>query len=340
MSQKISRNTIKLTSSPSIISFASIVGKKEGQGPLATYFDKVNDDTTFGEKTWEKAESKIQKDTVNKALEKANLSTQNIDFLFGGDLLNQCIGSVYGVRELRIPFIGMYGACSTMAESLAMASLFIDNNLATNTAATTSSHFCSAERQFRFPLEYGGQRTPTTQWTVTGAGCCIVSSSNQAPFVKSISFGTIEDLGIKDAANMGAAMAPSAYQTISNYLKDTQTKPSDYDLILTGDLGLVGSRLLKELLMKDNIDIAKQHQDCGLMIFDLEKQDVHSGASGCGCSASVLCSFILDHIKKGIYKEVLFVATGALMSPTSVQQGESIPGIAHLVHLSNSKWGD
>lgn len=338
MSTKLSQNTFKLDSCPSIIGFASVVGKKEGEGPLAQYFDIINDDTTFGEKSWEKAESRLQKDAVNTALGKSKLSTADIDLLFAGDLLNQCIGSSFGLREMNIPFYGLYGACSTMAESLGMASIFADNNLVNNAIAVTSSHFCSAERQFRFPLEYGGQRTPTAQWTVTGSGCAIVGKSAAAPYVKAVTVGKIQDLGVKDINNMGAAMAPAAAYTIQQYLVDTNTQPSDYDLILTGDLGLVGSSLLVDLLKRDNIDISSVHNDCGKLIFDIEAQDVHAGGSGCGCAGSVLCSYILNKIQNGELKEVLFIATGALMSPTSMQQGESIPSIAHLVHISNGKW--
>lgn len=338
MSHKLSRSTIRLTNSPAIVASAAVGGKKEGEGPLASCFDILCDDTTFGEKTWEKAESRMQKDAVNKALEKAHLSTADIDFLFAGDLLNQCISSTYGLRDLEIPFLGVFGACSTMAESLALASLFVDNGIAVHAAAVTSSHFCSAERQFRLPLAYGGQRPPTSQWTATASGAAIIANDANGPFVKEICIGKITDMGITDANNMGAAMAPAAAQTLQTFFQDTGTSPADYDLILTGDLGQVGSSLLKELLNRENISILDNHNDCGLMIYDLERQDVHAGGSGCGCSASVLCGHILNEIRQKHLNEVLFIATGALMSPTSVQQGESIPGIAHLVHLSSVKW--
>ncbi|MDF2567163.1 MAG: spoVAD [Oscillospiraceae bacterium] len=337
MSLKISQSTVILPSCPGIIAYASVGGKKEGEGPLARYFDLLNDDTSFGEKSWEKAESQLQKDCSSKVLEKAGLSPGDIDIMFAGDLLNQCIGSAYGSREMDIPFIGLYGACSTMAESLALASVFVDNAVANRALALTSSHFCSAERQFRFPLEYGGQRTPTAQWTATASGSVIVGQSDKAPFVRAVCFGKIKDMGVKDVNNMGAAMAPAACDTIMAYLTDTNTTPDDYDMIYTGDLGEVGSSLLIELLQRENIDISKKHNDCGLMLYDREQQDVHAGGSGCGCSASVLCSYILRRIEDGTMKNVLFLATGAMMSPTSLQQGESIPGIAHLVHISNTK---
>lgn len=337
-SQKLSPNTFKLSSCPSIRSFASIVGKKEGEGPLAIHFDQIHEDTTLGEKTWEKAESRLQKDAVNTALGKAKLSPGEIDLLFAGDLLNQCIGSSFGLRELNIPFYGLYGACSTMAESLGLAAIFADNQLVQNAVAVTSSHFCSAERQFRFPLEYGGQRTPTAQWTVTGSGAAVISQSGNPPYVKAVTVGKIQDLGIKDINNMGAAMAPAAAYTIKQYLDDSKTSPSDYDRIVTGDLGVVGSELLIQLLNMDKINIANVHNDCGKMIFDPATQDVHAGGSGCGCSASVLCSYLLKQVQDGTLKDILFVATGALMSPTSIQQGESIPAVAHLVHISHTKW--
>lgn len=329
--------TIQLDSFPSILSYAAIVGKKEGEGPLSTQFDAIHNDTTLGEKTWEKAESRLQKDVLTKALEKAGLPSSNIDYVFAGDLLNQCIGSTFGLREFGSQFVGLYGACSTMAESLAMAALFVDTSVASHCAAVTASHFCSAERQFRFPLEYGSVRTPTAQWTVTGAGACIVGPSGSLPIVKAVTFGTIEDLGIKDANNMGAAMAPAAAATLIQFLNDTSTSPDDYDLILTGDLGQVGSDLLKDLLLREHIALPN-HNDCGLMIFDpIKQKDVNAGGSGCGCSASVLCSYICNRLRDGSLKDVLFIATGALLSTTSTQQGQSIPSVAHLVHLSSSR---
>lgn len=336
MPTKIGKYTTRLDSSPSVLSYAAVVSKKEGEGPLAEYFDVINEDTAFGEQSWEKAESRMQETAVGKALEKGGLSPQVIDYIFAGDLLNQCISSTYGLRDLGIPFFGLFGACSTMAESLCLSGLFIEGGLADRAIAATSSHFCSAERQFRFPLEYGGQRTPTSQWTVTGSGAAVVGKKIQPPYMRHVCIGTIEDLGIKDMNNMGAAMAPAAAATLTRFLEDTCTAPDQYDLILTGDLGRVGSDLLIDLAAKEGYHIKDRHNDCGLMIYDREGQDVAAGGSGCGCSASVLCSFILPQIREGKLRDVLFMATGALMSPTSVQQGESIPGIAHLVHLSAS----
>lgn len=333
--KKLGRQTVALAHPPSVAGHANVVGKKEGEGPLADSFDQINQDDSFGEKTWEKAETAMQKLALSSALDKAGLSASALDYILAGDLLNQCIGSGFAVRGQDVPFFGLYGACSTMAESLCLAGMFVDTGLARQCLAVTSSHFCSAERQFRFPLEYGGQRTPTAQWTVTGAGACVVGQNGQPPFVRAVTVGTVADLGITDINNMGAAMAPAAAQTLCQYFADTGHKPEDFDLILTGDLGFVGSRLLERLMQAEGYPMAKLHNDCGLMIYDRLTQDVHAGGSGCGCAASVLCSFILPQIACHRLKNVLFLATGALMSPTSVQQGESIPGIAHLLHLSD-----
>lgn len=334
MSNLTKDGTIYLPTSPSIASYAAAVGKKEGEGPLANCFDYIAEDVTLGENSWEKSESKLQQYAFTNALSKGDFSESDIDFLFAGDLLNQCVASAYGSRDTSIPFFGLFGACSTMAESLSLASIFVDSGTAVNAAAVTSSHFCSAERQFRLPVNYGGQRTPTAQWTATAAGCAIVSPHGAPPYVKAVTVGKIKDMGVTDANNMGAAMATAAYDTISRHLANTKQSVDDFDLILTGDLGQVGSDILTELFQKDNVDISGKHNDCGLMLYDLKSQDVHAGGSGCGCSASVLCGHILPEISKGNLKNVLFAATGALMSPTIVQQGESIPGISHAVHIS------
>ena len=328
------RQSIVFPNYPSIAASAAVAGKKEGKGPLRADFDQIAADTKLGQASWEKAESMLQKTAFELALEKASLACGDLDILFAGDLLNQCISSAYASREMQIPFFGLYGACSTMSESLSLASLIVEAGLARHCVAATSSHFCSAERQFRFPLEYGGQRTPTSQWTVTGSGACVVAAKRQAPYVRAVTVGTVADLGTTDINNMGAAMAPAAAQTLCQYFADTNTRPQDYDMILTGDLGFVGSRLLERLMQQEGYPLANLHHDCGLMIYDRSRQDVHAGGSGCGCAASVLCSFILPQIACQRLREVLFLATGALMSPTSTQQGESIPGIAHLLHLS------
>ena len=331
--KRIGKRTIIFENKPRIISYGSVVGKKEHEGPLSNEFDSYTTDSFFGEKSFEKAESRLQKTAVQTALDKAGLTPDDIDNIFAGDLLNQCIGSSFGLRSFGIPFIGLYGACSTMALSAGLAAVFIDSGAAKKTVSVTSSHFCSAERQYRFPLNYGSQRTPTAQWTVTGSGALILGKDGGDIYISSVTFGEIEDLNIKDANNMGAAMAPAAAGTLLNFFKDTETKPEDYDIIFTGDLGYVGTNLLYELLEHEGIDIRCRHSDCGTLIFDREKQDVHAGGSGCGCSASVLCSYIMHRLEKGDFRNILFMSTGALMSPTSSFQGESIPGIAHLLNI-------
>ncbi len=338
MPERTGNHTINFTTKPRIIGYGAAVGKMESEGPLGGFFDKVYTDEFCGEKSFEKAETHLQKAAIETALKKAKISKTDIHCAFAGDLLNQCIGSSFGMRDLKFPFAGLYGACSTMALALVMSGIFVDSGAAQNTVAAASSHFCSAERQYRFPLEYGGQRTPAAQWTVTGAGCAVVSNRTQepSPKIEKAIIGAVRDLNIIDPNNMGAAMAPAAAQTIARFLADTHTKPEDYDLILTGDLGSTGSRLLIELLKtENNIDISKVHNDCGIMIFDPESQDVHSGGSGCGCSASVVCSYIFDAMNSRELNKVLFVGTGALLSPTSSLQKESIPGIAHGVLLTN-----
>ena len=337
MIEKLGKRTILLENKPKIISYGSVVGKKEHEGPLSNEFDEYTLDSLFGEKTFEKAESKLQKTAVEIALKKANLKQDKIDNIFAGDLLNQCIGSSFGLRQFGIPFIGLYGACSTMVLSCALASIFVNCGASKRALAVTSSHFCSAERQYRFPLNYGCQRPQTSQWTVTGSGALIIAKKGNGPYINSITFGEIEDYGITDANNMGAAMAPAAASTMLHYFEDTKTGPQDYDLIFTGDLGYVGTQCLYELMEKQGVDIKCRHTDCGLIIYDRENQDVHSGGSGCGCSASVLCSYVMHRMEEEKLNNILFMSTGALMSPTSSFQGESIPGIAHLLNIRNDK---
>lgn len=339
MVKRIGKYTLHMENGPVILGFASIGGKKEGEGPLGKYFDQCYEDTTLGESSWEKSESRLQTEAVEVALHKAKCNASEINYIFAGDLLNQCISSTFGLRSLGIPFLGQYGACSTMAQTLALAGVFVETGAAERAAAVTSSHFCSAERQFRLPLEYGGQRTPTSQWTATASGALIVGrkpSAFRGPNyvrIKEALFGRISDLGIKDANNMGAAMAPAASQTLIDYLNDTGATPKDFDLIMTGDLGQVGCDLMEQLVRDDGLDITGLHNDGGLMLYDRKNQDVHAGGSGCGCSGGVLCSLVLNRMEQGTLNNVLFIATGALMSTTSSQQGESIPGVAHLVHL-------
>lgn len=336
MPERKGQYTVLMSSRPTILGYAAVVGKKEGEGPLGRYFDYIFEDTTLGEKTWEKAESALQREAFTRALDKAGLSPSQIHYLFAGDLLNQNIASTFGMRESNVPLLGQFGACSTMAQTLGMAAVFVDSGAADLCSAVTSSHFCTAERQFRFPLEYGGQRTPTAQWTATASGSAVVGMGGNGVHISAVCFGKINDLGVTDANNMGAAMAPAAADTIANFLTDTATTPDDYDLIVTGDLSQVGSELLRDLLERKGIKLGSKHADCGLMMYDREKQDVHAGGSGCGCAASILCSYFLSKLERRELNNILFVATGALMSPTSSQQGESIPGIAHLIHLTST----
>ena len=330
---------------PKIISFASVCGSFEEKGPLGEFFDETLDDSFFGKESWEDAESKLQSTSSGIAIKKSGLRNEDIDFVFAGDLLNQCISSTFGVKRFGIPFLGQYGACSTMAQNLILSGIMVNSGAAQNCLAVTSSHFCSAERQFRTPLEYGGQRPTTSQWTVTGSGALIIGAnvkgnketvnltSENVPYINFATVGKIVDFGVTDVNNMGAAMAPAAASTLKNFFIDTGTIPKDYDLILTGDLGIVGSKLLISLLDKENININEIHNDCGLMIYDRKAQDVHAGGSGCACSAVVLCSKVLKDMISGNFKNVLFIATGALMSTTSSQQGKTIPAIAHLVNI-------
>ncbi len=338
MPVRIGKNTIELTLKPSIIGYGTAVGKKEAEGPLGKHFDKVFYDEFCGEETFEKAETHLHKVAVSQAIAKSPITKTDIDIAFAGDLLNQCIGSSFGMRDLKFNFAGLYGACSTMALSLALCAVFTESGAAQNALCATSSHFCSAERQYRMPLEYGGQRSQAAQWTVTGSGAAIVGTHREGyPYIDKVIFGAVRDMGITDPNNMGAAMAPAAAETIASFLRDTKTKPADYDMILTGDLGHTGSALLIELLRDEqDIDIAPVHKDCGIMIFDRDTQDTHSGGSGCGCSATVVCSKICSELKSGKLNNVLFVGTGALLSPTSTMQKESIPGIAHGVLLCSS----
>ena len=327
------RQSIRFPQPPVVRGFASVAGKKEREGPLGDQFTATVQDTTFGEKSWEQAERRMQQMTLELALEKAGLTDADLDAAFAGDLLNQCIGSSFSLRNRGVPTLGLYGACSTMAESLSLAAMLIDGGYAEHAAALTSSHFCSAERQYRFPLEYGGVRTPTAQWTVTGSGALILGAAGSGPRVTMVTTGKIADAGITDANNMGAAMAPAAYETLKAHFADTGRTPDYYDLIVTGDLGKIGHTVVTRLFQNDGIELEGLYTDCGLLIYDLEGQDVHAGGSGCGCSAAVLAGHLLKLLAGGQIRRLLFAATGALMSPTASMQGESIPGISHAVAI-------
>lgn len=325
-----------------ILSAATVAGKKESEGPLGGHFDESDSggDDRFGQDTWEKAEAEMQHRALAHAMARASLSANEIDFLFAGDLMNQCISSAYGLLPFDIPYLGLYGACSTCAEGLLMASMTVTGGLAQRAAAVTSSHYEAAERQFRFPVEYGGQRPPTAQWTVTGSAGFVVgqATADNPPPLAHISggmAGIVVDRGVTDANNMGAAMTPAAVSTLCRYFASSGTAPSDYDLIVTGDLGWEGGRILCDLMQAEGYDISKQYNDCGMMIFSQGAQDTHCGGSGCGCSAIVLGGYLLPRLQRGEIKKMLFMATGALMSPDALKQGRSIPGVAHLLCMES-----
>lgn len=333
---RIGQATIALPNRPRIVASAAIAGKKEGEGPLHDDFDQIIEDDLFGEETWEKAESRFQYTAADLAIRRAGLTHGQIDAALGGDLLDQIMAASLAVRELHTPFLGLYGACSTMAESLCVAAMLTDGGYLRHAVCTASSHFCTAERQYRFPLEYGCQRPPTAQWTVTGAGSAVVSGDDKLPAIcrcTHATIGRIVDMAIKDANNMGAAMAPAAADTLHRHLTDLKRTSADYDLIITGDLGQVGHDLLLALMQERGLPIdPARYIDCGLTIFS-PQQDTHAGGSGCGCSAVTLCGHILRRFQQGELHRVLFMATGALLSPTSSQQGDTIPGIAHAIVL-------
>ncbi|NLN64740.1 MAG: stage V sporulation protein AD [Clostridiaceae bacterium] len=333
MGTRLGKQTIRLDQKPVIQAWASIAGAKEGQGPLARYFDDIVEDEYFGERSFEKAESKFIRETFAKIMMKGKVSPEDIQYIFGGDLLNQCIAVSYGIRETEIPFYGLYGACSTMAESMSLGSMMIEGGFAERVLCITSSHFCSAEKQFRFPLEFGSQRPPTSQWTVTGSGGVLLGKTGDGPRIIHITTGKIVDMGISDANDMGSAMAPAACDTITAHFTETALPQNHYDLIVTGDLGHHGKNLCAQLLEENGINVQEIYDDCGVMIFDREKQQTDCGGSGCACSAVVLGGYLLDKISKKELTRILFVSTGALHSPTSILQGESIPAIAHAVGI-------
>lgn len=331
---KRGKQSFHLPNQPVITAWASVAGKKESEGPLAKYYDMTCQDTYFGQKTWEQAEKRLQQLALEQLAKKAGVKTEDFSLVYSGDLLNQCIGSSFSLNKTGIAHLGLYGACSTMAQSLLLAAMTVDGGYNDQVVALTSSHFASSERQYRFPLGYGGQRTPTAQWTVTGAGAALVCSQGTGPILDSCTIGTVTELGIKDAGNMGAAMAPAALATIKAHMQDMHRSADDFDLIVTGDLGQHGKQMLLELARRDGLNLAGKLTDCGTMVFDMDQQDVHSGGSGCGCSAITLCGHLLDLLAKGSRKRILFCGTGALLSPTSTQQGLPIPGICHAVSIT------
>ncbi len=344
---RLGRSSVRFDEPVSIISSASVVGTKEGEGPLGLLFDMVGEDDTFGCNTWEEAESSLQKDAVYLALKKANLKPEDINLLFAGDLLGQSIATSFGLAVYGIPLLGVYGACSTCGESLALGAMSIAAEYADRAVCVTSSHFASAEKEFRYPLGYGNQRPLAASWTVTGSGAFVLGSGktvtgSSRALIRGVTIGIITDYGIKDSMNMGAAMAPAAASTIARHFAEWGTTPGDYDKIITGDLGTVGQTALFELLKKEGYDISDRHMDCGIEIYDAGTQDTHAGGSGCGCSAVTLSAYILKQLEdydkdsgKG-WRKVLFVPTGALLSKTSFNEGKTIPGIAHALVIESN----
>lgn len=330
------RNRILKFNNSAIVASASIVGKSEYEGPLGEYFDLHDCSDKFGMKTWELAESEMQRLAFNTALAKLSLSEQSVGALFAGDLLNQCVSSSYGLLDFDIPYFGLYGACSTAVEGIMLASATVSAGYFGTAAAITSSHYCSAERQYRTPIEYGAQRSPTAQWTVTGAGAFMICPEGRVRVVEGLP-GIVIEKGISDASNMGAAMAPAAADTILRYFRESGLAPNDFDMIVTGDLGHEGGRILCELLLSEGLDIRDRYRDCGVMIYDRERQDKHAGGSGCGCSAVVLASYLCPMLESGKIKNILALGTGAMMSPASIQQGQAIPAIAHLIRISSEQ---
>lgn len=343
MIKRIGKRTLSLENRPYLLGHAAAVGKKEGEGPLGERFDYVAKNDRMGQRSWELAESELQKTAIRLALRKATLPERSLDLILAGDLLNQCIGSFLASMHANVPYLGQYGACSTMAQGLALGGCLVESGAADRLLAAASSHFCSAERQYRFPLAYGGQRTPTAQWTATAAGAAVLGSepvpNGAEPCdvrVTHVLFGKMVEMGVKDAANMGAAMAPAAADTLSALLEDLGAQPRDFDCIVTGDLGHIGADLLLTLLRGDSIDLSPVYSDCGSLIFG-DEQDAHAGGSGCGCSAAVLCGPLLRDMHRGKIHRLVFAGTGAMMSPTSVQQGQPIAGICHAVVLERSE---
>ena len=338
--KKIGKQTVRLSEGVTILSAASIVGPKEAEGPLGKYFDQTTEDMMFGEKSWELAESKFVEKNMRLAIQKANLKPKDIDYILCGDLLNQCTGSTFGIRNLEIPFFGLFGACSTMGESMSLGAMLINGGFANHVLTGASSHFCAAEKQFRFPLPLGTQRPPTSTWTVTGDGAVVLSRKGNGPKIVEITTGKIVDMGVTDVNNMGAAMAPAAAALLKAHLEDTGRTPQDYDVIATGDLGAVGRELVVELLRKEGYQLDSRCTDCGIEIFDAEKQDTHAGGSGYACSAVTFCAYFYPKLLSGEIRKMLFIPTGALMSTTSSQQGQSIPGIAHGLVIEGCRKGE
>ncbi|MGE5509531.1 MAG: stage V sporulation protein AD [Chitinophagales bacterium] len=334
--KRVGKQSVKFSAPPIVTNTFSIVGPMEGQGPLGNRFDTVLPDTFYGEKTWEKTEAKVLREAINNVLNRANLKQSDIDFVFAGDLLNQIVSTNFAMREVETPFFGLYGACSTLAEGLVLSAMLLDGGFADRVLVATGTHHDTAERQYRFPTEFGTQRPLTAQWTVTGAGACLVQTQGDGPKVTCATIGRVIDLGTKDPNDMGTAMAPAAAATIQQHLSDFAKRPEDYDLIVTGDLGAVGHELTKVLLERNGITLGNRFQDCGVLIYDPKRQDTHAGGSGCGCSAVVFAGHLYKMMQEGTLKRILLAGTGALLSPLTYQQSESIPSICHAVAIEVS----
>lgn len=333
--KKIGKQTVRLAEGVRILSAASMVGKKEGEGPLGENFDRIIEDGMFGEESWELAESKFVRENMALAVKKASLHTKDIDYIFAGDLLNQCTATTFGVMDFSIPHFGIFGACSTMGEGMGLGAMLIDGGFANHILVGASSHFCGAEKQFRFPLLLGDQRPPTTTWTVTGDGAVVLGRKGDYPMITEVTTGIITDMGISDTNNMGAAMAPAAANVLTAHFRDTGRTPRDYDVIATGDLGVVGKKLLIDLMQKEGYTLGSVYTDCGVEIFDDKTQDTHCGGSGCACSATTFCAYFYPQLCRGDIGRMLFVPTGALLSPTSSGQKQNIPSIAHAVVIES-----
>lgn len=362
--KRVGQRSIQFLKPPHVAASASVVGKKEGEGPLHTYFDKIDETDLFGGQSWEDAESSMQRQAAELAIQKAGYTEEDMHYILAGDLLGQLIASAFGIAQTNIPFLGIYGACSTMGEGLLVSAMLVEAGFAERTVNVTSSHFASAEKEFRFPLGYGNQRPLAATWTVTGSGAVVLVSEEEAQkrkqntkqkhkvkeekgdsecqsynpqeqkrdvLITGATVGKIVDYGVKDKSNMGACMAPAAADTIAAHLRDFKRTPQDYDKIITGDLGAVGSEILLQLLQEEAFDATDVHADCGMLIYDNEWQDTHSGGSGCGCSAATFASYLLNELREGNWSRILFVPTGALLSPVSSNEGMTIPGIAHAV---------
>ncbi|HEX3022845.1 MAG TPA: stage V sporulation protein AD [Lachnospiraceae bacterium] len=342
----VGKQSVQFDNPPRIVGCSSIVGKKEGEGPLSCYFDEIEEDPMFGGKNWEEGESRLQERAANLALSNAGYSNSEIRYLIAGDLLGQLIATSFGIMSLKIPMFGVYGACSTMGESMSLGAMLVNGGFADKVIALTSSHFAGAEKQFRFPLDYGNQRPLAATWTVTGSGAVVITSPEEMgkhrvkhpesdPYIAitGVTTGKVTDFGLKDSMNMGACMAPAACDVIYHNLSDFNRKPDYYDKIITGDLGYVGQKILIDMLMEKGYDISSNHLDCGIEIFNKEEQDTHAGGSGCGCSAVTLTGYVFKKMKRKEWKKILFVPTGALLSTVSFNEGNSVPGVAHGVVL-------